>query len=275
MNDIPPVLDQVDRPRPKWRWAVHLSILLAYVLAIGLMSLGTSDASKASEPAMPKDLRGLFIMAVENMVFFLFLFGLACAFSRPKPGELLLRWRGGLKPILLGFVYSVALRLAIIIMTVIIVAPVVAIRGEEKVNELRPKVEHLVNMEALKDPAYFLFTTTAISFGLAGFREELWRAGVLAGFVALSPVFFGTRKGMFIAILLAAAVFGLGHLPQGVSAVFLTAALGLGLGLIMVRHQSIWEAVIAHGFFDATTFAMLFVVVKFTPNLLKQFGVSG
>jgi membrane protease YdiL (CAAX protease family) len=33
--------------------------------------------------------------------------------------------------------------------------------------------------------------------------------------------------------------------------------LGLMLGLIIVLHKSIWPAVIAHGLFDATTFALL------------------
>lgn len=37
----------------------------------------------------------------------------------------------------------------------------------------------------------------------------------------------------------------------------MTAVLGFLLGMIMVLHQSIWPAVIAHGFFDATSMALL------------------
>jgi membrane protease YdiL (CAAX protease family) len=33
--------------------------------------------------------------------------------------------------------------------------------------------------------------------------------------------------------------------------------LGIFLGLIMVYHRSIWPAVLAHGFFDATSMAVL------------------
>jgi membrane protease YdiL (CAAX protease family) len=33
--------------------------------------------------------------------------------------------------------------------------------------------------------------------------------------------------------------------------------LGFLIGIIMVMHRSIWPAVIAHGLFDATSFAIL------------------
>jgi membrane protease YdiL (CAAX protease family) len=44
---------------------------------------------------------------------------------------------------------------------------------------------------------------------------------------------------------------------MGILAVLFAGVLGLGLGLIMVFHRSIWPAVLAHGFFDATTMALL------------------
>jgi hypothetical protein len=37
---------------------------------------------------------------------------------------------------------------------------------------------------------------------------------------------------------------------------------GLLLGIIMVVHDSIWPAVIAHGMFDATSFALLPVALE-------------
>ncbi|PYK61394.1 MAG: hypothetical protein DME43_02550 [Verrucomicrobia bacterium] len=43
--------------------------------------------------------------------------------------------------------------------------------------------------------------------------------------------------------------------------------LGLFLGLILIVHRSIWPAVIAHGFFDATTFALLPLVASKLPQL--------
>jgi membrane protease YdiL (CAAX protease family) len=132
-----------------------------------------------------------------------------------------------------------------------------------------------VNAEALKDPLYVLFAVSVVSFGVAGFREELWRVGMMAGFAGLAPAIFATRRGQLIAVVVAAVIFGIGHTPQGIGGVVLTAVLGLALGCIIVRHQSIWEAVLAHGFFDATTFVGLYVVVKYFPEALRGFGLSG
>ena len=60
-----------------------------------------------------------------------------------------------------------------------------------------------------------------------------------------------------MAVALIAIVFGFAHLGYGLIAVPVTALLGFCLGAIMVAHKSIWPAVMAHGFFDATTFALL------------------
>jgi membrane protease YdiL (CAAX protease family) len=38
--------------------------------------------------------------------------------------------------------------------------------------------------------------------------------------------------------------------------------LGFLLGIIMVVHQSIWPAVIAHGMFDATSFALVPIALE-------------
>jgi membrane protease YdiL (CAAX protease family) len=107
------------------------------------------------------------------------------------------------------------------------------------------------------DPVYLGLVFTLVSFVVAGLREELWRAGVLAGLGTLFPRQFGGLAGRFVAVAAAAVIFGLGHLPQGWGGVVVTAGLGLGLGTVMVLHRSIWEAVFAHGFFNATSFALL------------------
>ena len=67
---------------------------------------------------------------------------------------------------------------------------------------------------------------------------------------------------------LTAVVFGLGHVSQGWGGVVLTTILGLGLGLILVWRRSFWEAVLAHGFFDATTFALMFLLARYWPQFL-------
>src|SRR5947209_11621033 len=65
------------------------------------------------------------------------------------------------------------------------------------------------------------------------------------------------NTGRIWAVAIAAVVFGLGHLALGPLAVGAAALLGLGLGLIMVLHGSVWPAAFAPGLVDATTFALL------------------
>lgn len=280
-SDLPPVLGEtpppLPAPRPRWRWAVHTGLLAAYVIGLGLAGaiLRRGGDKGAPTPAMPSDLGALAKICAGEMIGFLLIFLLACVFSRVSRDELFLKWRGGLRPILLGMVYSVALRIAIAIVTIAMFLPVVLTKGKEAVEEMRPKTEAVVNMEAVKDPAYMLFAVTVVSFVVAGFREELWRVGMMAGLAGLAPAIFSSRKGQFYAVLIAAIIFGFGHLPQGWGGVVVTAALGVGLGTIIILHRSAWEAILAHGFFDATTFAALYVILKYFPEALKQFASVG
>lgn len=274
--DVPPRLDEVpvEVPRPKWRWALHLTLLIGYVLALGIAGLFRPQVAGAGASAMPNDVRALLTLCAFEIVLFAIVAALAWSFSRAGPDELFLRWRGGLRPFAWGILYSVALRFAVLVVVMMVAIPLALTKGEKSVEKLRPKVEAVVDTEALKDPVYLLVALTAISFVVAGFREELWRAGVIAGLAGVAPRIFGTRRGQYLAVVIAAVIFGLGHLPQGWGGVGLTCALGLGLGFIIVRHRSIWEAVLAHGFFDATTFAGLYIVVKYFPQILKGVGIS-
>jgi membrane protease YdiL (CAAX protease family) len=71
---------------------------------------------------------------------------------------------------------------------------------------------------------------------------------------ALWPNTFGDRDGQIAAVALIAI---LAHLSMGVFAAALAILIGFFLGITMVVHKSIWPAVFAHGFWDATTFALL------------------
>jgi hypothetical protein len=166
-----------------------------------------------------------------------------------------------------------------------------------RIEGLRPKVESLVDFRALEDPLYVLVAATLLSFVTAGLREELWRAGFMAALRDLLPRRLaepgGRRPGEnrfvwqcrlrlpdVLLSLAAATVFGLGHLPQGVGGVVLTGVVGFILGLVMILHRSLWTAVIAHGFFDATTFVLLGLIVRYreeirkiAPDMLRQIGL--
>ena len=56
---------------------------------------------------------------------------------------------------------------------------------------------------------------------------------------------------------------------MGILAALLGGLLGLGLGLIMVFHRSIWPAVLAHGFFDATSMALIPWAMELMQHLPK------
>ena len=58
-------------------------------------------------------------------------------------------------------------------------------------------------------------------------------------------------------VVIVALIFGIGHLPQGIMGVLLTSVLGVGLGFLQIWHKSIWEATMAHGFFNATSFLLM------------------
>ena len=283
MNDaVPPPLPEhlqpppLPQPRARWRWAVHLVLLTAYVLGLGIAGAVLRSGAKGSkEAAMPADLASLAKMCGVEIAAFALIFFIAWLFSRARRDELFLRWRGKLEPLVWGIIYSVALRLVIMILMMAVFVPIYLKKGPKAIEDLRPKTEATVNMEGMKDPLYVAFAVTVVSFVMAGFREELWRAGMLAGLAGVAPAIFGKRKGQYWAVAIAALIFGFGHLPQGFGGVAVTAALGLGLGWIMVRHQSAWEAILAHGFFDASTFAALYVVVNYFPDSLKGLAVFG
>jgi membrane protease YdiL (CAAX protease family) len=248
------------------RWWIHLTIIGCYPVLLGALSV---DRTAANGPALTHSVRGMLMVCAIQLLSFAVFFAVGWLASRASSEALLLRWRGGAWPVPLGIAYSVLLRVALGIIALTIIALLIAfrvIKPEElqtiaKANQ--PDVGALVDLSALQhDPRYFWLSLTLVSFVVAGFREELWRSAFLAGMRALWPTRFGSQRGQLLAVSIAAVLFGLGHAAQGPVAVFAAGLLGLGLGAIMVIHRSIWPAVLAHGFFDAGTFALLPLLAK-------------
>jgi membrane protease YdiL (CAAX protease family) len=260
----PPEAPSISRPR----WWIFLLLLTAYPLSVGLISAGSADGN--SEPILPRTARGVFLLGGVELVIFGVVFAMAWLASRASAEELCLKWRDGLWPLLRGFGYSIALRIfiGIVAAAAILVARALFGAGEAELKRAMPRVEAMVDAKALtQDPLYFCLMLTFVSFVVAGLREELWRAGMLAGLQALFPKHFRNKAGGLVAVTIIAVAFGLGHLPQGWSGVAVTTLLGIGLGGIIVLHRSIWDAVLAHGFFDATTFVMLYLIARFFPDV--------
>lgn len=310
LPDAPPPFLSVEAPRPKWRSLVFLLIVGFYPLLIGVLGHYVKGVDNTAGPALPGSVKGLLLVCAESVVIFGILFATACFFGRPRRAELFwrpMRWWDWLW----GSLWSVGVRLAAGAALVAVAISFMLARQifhgeapeqakvsiETKVQQFRPKLEAMVDFNALEDPVYVLLALTVLSFVTAGLREELWRAGFMAAVHDLLPSSLRVPldrnpseswfewqvrivKPAVIISLLAAVVFGLGHLPQGIGGVVLTGIVGFVLGMVMICHRSLWTAVIAHGFFDAATFALLAIIVnnrdtleKMFPGVTKQLGM--
>ena len=298
--------------RPRWRSVAFLLLVGFYPLFVGLLGhLLQADRSQRG-PALPPDVSGLILVCVESVAVFALFFGLGAWVGRPTRAELFwhpMRW----KDWLWGALWSIGVRLGAVIVVYGALLPFWAVEAlqaksseggtsgptvEERLQEFRPKLESLLQFDALADPVYLLLAVTLLSFVTAGLREELWRAGFMAAIRDLLPASWWTprprdpgsegwlawqfrRWGPTVLVaLLAAIIFGLGHLPQGLGGVVLTGVVGFILAMVMIGHRSLWAAVVAHGFFDASTFVLLGVIVRnqetirrLAPDLLKQLGM--
>ncbi len=255
------------------RWRIHLILITGYILAVGLSGWGRRGSHTA---VLSQTVGGMLSVCALELLVFGLIFGLACFASRATRDDLLLRWQGKIRPVLWGAGYSVALRLALALLVFMIGVGLIATRVmtpdslKDCLSTNRPGVETVVDVTAMRNnPVYFWLTLTVVSFIVAGLREELWRSAFLAGMKALWPQHFGTRAGQVLAVIICAIIFGFGHLAMGSLAVCLAGLLGVGLGLIMIFHRSIWPAVIAHGMFDATSMAMLPWVMSHAPKILS------
>jgi membrane protease YdiL (CAAX protease family) len=254
---------------PHWRWWIHFLLIGGYFFP-GLMQ-GLYFAPRYS--GHPLLTHGLLIVCGFNFVIFAIVFLLGWLASRATTDELLLRWRPGWWVLPLGVGYSIAIRVGLAVIGFITVRflLITQLASLESLQDFAvrnpPRIDRLVDLSALQtNRTYYWLSLTVVSFVIAGLREELWRAATLAGMRALWPRAFMSRRGESIAIVLIAVAFGAAHLPMGALAAVAAGLLGLFLGIILIVHQSIWPAVIAHGLFDATTFALLPLVASKFPQ---------
>jgi len=273
MESIPPLIHE-SKPIRRWRWWIHLILITAYIFVVTVVGL---TRNKSYQPALSRHVGGLLLTCTIELLCFGFVFGMAWLASRASLDDLLLRWRANVMPVLLGAVYSVGLRVAVGLVTALVAVVLWATHWmttdslQDFFVKNRPGIEKAVDVASLRDnPAYFWLTLTVVSFAVAGLREELWRSSFLAGMRALWPRPFGSTVGQVGAVFIAAIIFGLAHLSMGILAALFAGLLGLGLGLIMVFHRSIWPAVLAHGFFDATSMALIPWAMELMRNLPKH-----
>ena len=263
--------DPAAKPIARWRWWVHLALFAACPL-VAVVRPAVAEGS-AAQPLLPSTVSGLLEASFVNMAAFGIVVALAWLFSRATSGDLLLAWRGGIRPIFLGAAYSVLLRVVLFVLVMTVMVGWIMARGpaeaQAAAEKLRPETSNLIASSALTgNPVYLALCLTLISFVVAGLREEVWRVGMMAGILKILEPRLTGRPAEVVAVFVSSALFGLAHLTQGWGGVLLTGVLGLGFGLMMVFHRSVWEAVFAHGFFDATTFVAIFLIAKYLPGTI-------
>jgi membrane protease YdiL (CAAX protease family) len=252
-------------------------LLAGYVLWAG----HSGKAATSAAPALPSAPLALFLATGWQMLLFAAVFAGAWLAGRPSLPELYCVQKIQILTLVFGFAWSLVLRAGILVIALLVAGISMLLHsgiGADSLQQLRPKIENLFDPKALSNPNFVLLCTTWVSFVVAGLREELWRAGVIASLRALFPAEWPGRRWEWLAVAIAAGIFGLGHLTQGWGAVALTGLLGLGLGGIMVLRRSLPEAVLAHGFFDALTFGALALLsnkallrnLVSDPELLRQ-----
>jgi membrane protease YdiL (CAAX protease family) len=253
----------------RWRWSVHLILIGGYFVPGTVFAL----THIRHHPALTSTPAGLLMVCATQITAFAIIFALGWLASRATAEDLRLRWRPGWWVVPLGAGYSVALRLGIAIAIIaagILIGGILVATGLMTTEQFRslmsanqPQFEKVVNVASLRgNPVYFWLTITVVSFVLAGLREELWRAGTLAAMQKLFPRAFASSYGQYIAVGMIALIFGTAHLPLGWITAVAAGLLGFFLGSLIIFHRSIWPAVFAHGFFDATSFALLQFVLQ-------------
>jgi len=255
---------------PRWRWWIHFALIGGYILPGVVRGLYFVP----EHPVLTRSTRGLLIVCGFNLAAFAVVFLLGWLASRATAEELFLPWRAGWWVLPLGIGYSIVLRVILAVIGIItilflLVTHLVDVDSLQNVAlQTRPRIDRLVDFSALQtNRLYYWLALTLVSFVAAGLREELWRAATLTGMQALWPRAFLSPTGEVIAITVIAIGFGAAHLSMGILAAAAATLLGLFFGIILIVHRSIWPAVIAHGFFDATTFALLPLVASKLPQL--------
>jgi hypothetical protein len=234
------------------RWWTHVVLLLAYWFLcdpIRFLLFGP-DIWYRGQP-------GLSLLLAEAKMWLIFAFFLLAAIrvSGASSRDLLLRWSGGIR--LIG--YAVGWAIAITILELLatlalegLVQLVSGVSAEQAMDIVHgtPEEQHQAP-EGESGPTYRWFYATVTSFITAGLMEELWRIGLLAAAFALFPRSRESWSGNLIACAVIGCLFGLGHRHMGWGPVVTSGLAGLAFGIIILKHGTIWVAVLAHGFMDA------------------------
>ena len=101
-DNPPPVIEAPAGGAPpvrRWRWWVHLLLVTAYPLFLGIAG---KFSREDRGPALTGSARGLLVASGLALLTFAIVFGVAWLSSRASRDDLLLRWRNGFWTVPLG-----------------------------------------------------------------------------------------------------------------------------------------------------------------------------
>ena len=106
-------------------------------------------------------------------------------------------------------------------------------------------------------PLYLVWL--GIVWTAAAFGEEMFFRGYLI--TRLSQVFSGSVMGPVLAVLLAAAIFGFGHMYyQGLRGFLTVGAVAIAFGtMFLLFKKDLWPVILVHGFVDTVNFTALYL----------------
>lgn len=158
-------------------------------------------------------------------------------------------WRGvGWTAASLGAMFGATL------LSALLIAPLMLLNPELNEQTMRDRAA-FAEMLPTSDTLRTVFLLIAVSI-----HEEILFRGLLL------PLLRRVVRSWWLAITIAAIVFGSLHIMQGVLAIFQTALLAVVLSLCFLASRSLIPVIIAHFFYNLAMFQLL----KVMPDLLKM-----
>ncbi len=135
------------------------------------------------------------------------------------------------------------------VLDILIIAPLL--------ERLTGQAVDLSQFSSLQGNMLLLIVFLVISWTEAAFIEELFFRGYL--FNRTTDVVGVRRRGIAIALLLNALIFGAAHFYQGISGVLDTFLAGLVLGLLyLYGGRNLWLPILTHGVIDTLGFLLIY-----------------
>jgi uncharacterized protein len=133
---------------------------------------------------------------------------------------------------------------------------------------IMPVVEHLTGQR--RDVSQFaplegnlglLLYMLLISWTLAAFGEEFAYRGYVQ--TRMRDALPAGRTGLVVAVLLSSLLFGLAHTEQGIVGVILSAIDAVFFSILRYRYETLWAAILAHGFLNTIGMIAYFIAGPF------------